>query len=515
MKKTILLLPLVSLGLFACTPGEASSPPASTETTSSQGSGSSSSSAATSSSPSSLDGESSASSSSSSASNAGSSLLDPDTVYDEGDELAQAAVASLARRSHTAHIDFQSYVYRKSADELGIYSGRVYDIAYDYDGGEVAYSEASELSYADIKLEEVIEDSAYTVSSARAYYFKDPEDGTITREALTVDNQVQRVTMADYDENTGMYTPYAFEEMYKNPWDYIRPSDLTPDGEGNLVLSNEKANFLVDCYKGTATNWVKKCTVMVEGGEVRELLFEFDDLVDERYTRTSTASVAYARHGEKTVSHLTPFENENPELAAAFARTANMRNFTYKKSFDETSPYGIGGFTTAYYTEDVAFYNANDFALGPDYAGGNEENYKAVKEGDGLYHVYCYVYSDGDGWHWEPVTISTTATYVIDDFAGLGPRMYEVNPALFRKTGEYTYEAEKAIVPVLGTYFDNQMQGCSSAALETNTTEVKITLSEDGNISRIETGFTVLGVEQRISFELYDIGTTVVPDYAI
>ena len=243
--------------------------------------------------------------------------------YDEGTEAAQRAVASLQRRSHKVHVDFQTYVERDSTMELGIYSGRVYDIAFGYgeDPEDIGYSSSSTLTYCDILMDEegnqnLVESTRYTISNPLATYFR-AEDGTITREALTVQNTVQYATMAEYDENTGIYTPYAFEEMYKNPWDYIRPSDLYEEG-GKLYLSPEKADFLVDCYGGSATNWVAACEVVLSAdGEVESLVFTLPDEVGERYTRRCTAKVTYSAWGEDTVPHLAPLTYNNPELEEA------------------------------------------------------------------------------------------------------------------------------------------------------------------------------------------------------
>ena len=93
--------------------------------------------------------------------------------------------------------------------------------------------------------------------------------------------------------------------------------------------------------------------------------------------------------------------------------------------------------------------------------------------------------------------------------------MYLVSPELFAQDEEdpYTYTA-MAAVSGMGTYFDNQMAGCHSEALTTSTTEVVIHLDPEAatpTIKSIETGFTIQGVEQKLTFTLSDIGTTSIP----
>lgn len=468
---------------------------------------------------------SSTSSSSSSVSSESSSESVSIPTYEEGIELAKKAVASLAHNSHKVHVDFESWIERGSPDELGIYSGRVYDLAYSYfaDGG-IGYSESSVLTHCDIRLneetkeQELLEDTRYSLTNPTANYFRG-DDGTITRESLNERNTVDIVTMADFDDTTGVYTPYAWEDMYKNPWDYIRPSDITLDEEGNLVLANDKANFLVDCYYGTATNWVGKCIVnMNEAGDaVASLSFEIPNQSTDRYVRRCTAEVTYSAIGVESVKHLAPLTNSNPELAAALEKTKTMDNFTYKKAFVESpflEAYGNEPYHyTCYYTPQAAFYDYNDedlSAANDTVAVSVDTHYYANLESDGLYHVYCFGLSGGE-WSWSPVALSSSTLYTIPSFADLAPRWYQVSPALFTKTGEREYTADPSVTPILGTYFDNQMAGCYSEALTTNTTEVVITLDEAGNISTVETGFTVQGLEQKLVFTISDIGTTSIP----
>lgn len=510
-------LPLLLCGLLvaACADPTASS------------SGSSSSEAESETTSSSSSSSDSSSSSSSSSSSEGGSVSLP--TYDEGTEKAQKAVASLQKRSYKAHIDFETWVERNNMDELGIYSGRVYDIAFGYgeDPEDIGYSTTSTLTYCDIRMDEegnqnLIESTRYSIVDPLASYFR-AQDGTITRESLSVQNEVSYTTMAEYDDTTGIFTPYAFEDMYKNPWDYIRPSDLYEEN-GKLYLSKEKADFLVDCYGGTSTNWIGECEVVLNGDdEVESLVFTIPDQVGARCTRKCTAEVTYSAWGENTVPHLAPLTYDNPELAEALLATKDYDNFTYRKSFDEsdyTEQWGTGSyFYDCYYTPTRAFYNYND----EDLAAADDTNVVQIEthymadyeEDDGLFHVYTFVYNDGLGWSWTPVSLSSSAYYTVDGFSGLGPQMYLVSPELFEQSEDdpYTYTAKGAVTG-MGTYFDNQMAGCHSEALATSTTEVIIHLDPEAatpTVKSIETGFTIQGVEQKLTFTLSDIGTTAIP----
>ena len=56
--------------------------------------------------------------------------------------------------------------------------------------------------------------------------------------------------------------------------------------------------------------------------------------------------------------------------------------------------------------------------------------------------------------------------------------------------------------------------GVNSAAMEGGTNKMVITLTADGQIEKIETGFTFMGTEYPINYYLSNIGTTEVPSWS-
>lgn len=436
-----------------------------------------------------------------------------------GTEKAQKALASLSHKTHGAHIEMATDVYRDDPLEVGIHQGKTYDIVHQY-GAVRAYTEKYSYNAYDYKGTDKVESTEWGYSDPKAYYFRDEETGLAIKESITIDNEVNSSYLSDYNDTTGVYLPYAFDSLFRNPWDYIRASDIVEEEDGSLHLQGAKAQFVVTCYGGTSINYVDDIALNLgEDGGIDSLTFDISELREEgRYTRTNEFTVTYDRSlGEQPVAHLQPYSNDNPELAAALGCLDGVDSYTYNKEFLSSWDGERTTWTTGYFIRDEMAYYAQRSTPEDEhpYQGGDDYDYKAVYDpSDKLYYVYQYDYGDL-GWDWHVVTLSSSTLYTIDSFEGLGPDFSSINPALFKKTGDRTYEAEEMVVTSLGAYFDNGMLGAQSGALESSTGRLVITLNEDKTaIQTVLASFSLQGKAYYLRFTLSDINSTTLPSYA-
>ena len=108
--------------------------------------------------------------------------------------------------------------------------------------------------------------------------------------------------------------------------------------------------------------------------------------------------------------------------------------------------------------------------------------------------------------------LSSTAPYIIDTFEEIGPQFNKMNAAIFAKTDTNTYDIESVLLPESGKYFDPNMMGVQSAAVDGSTVQLTITLGDDGNISCIESAFVFNMIQYKLKYYIQDIGTTTIPD---
>lgn len=110
--------------------------------------------------------------------------------------------------------------------------------------------------------------------------------------------------------------------------------------------------------------------------------------------------------------------------------------------------------------------------------------------------------------------LSGSTPYIIDTFEEIGPSFGQMNPAIFAKTDENRYDIEPELLSISGKYFDFGMMGCQSYALDGNTTQLTITLDDNGNIEMIESAFIFNMIQFKLKFYIQDIGTTSIPEWS-
>lgn len=467
--------------------------------------------------------------------------------YEVGTEKAQTALASLHRNNHKAKVHFVTTVYRIDMaypGEVGIQLDMTYDLAYTYTEDVRGFSQAIKRISRDTAY--VLDDDGNIVTDEDGnpthhlvneqesdtpvtVYWRDEESGTALSENVTELNEIETLYMSDYDYNTGFYQPIIFDEEFRNPWDYIRSSDILEYQDGSLHLDLEKGNFLVDCYFGTSVNWIDDIAINVDAnGAISSLVLSIPDIGDDRYTRSNTMEVTYSDHGSlNTVKHVQPYTHDNPALAEALLCLEEVDNFTYTRHIDITNNDNIlpNPDTVGYYTpEYVLFHNVlpeEDLPAGTTneqfYELGDAYDYRILpNEEDGLWYVYEYTYS-GYTWSWGVASLSGTTAYTFPSYEDIRLDFSMVDASVFVQDEDnpLVYVAEDNIVDALGTYFDNPFLGVHSTYLEDSTLYLIITLTDDGKaIKTVETGFSEGTADYALTFTLSDIGTTSIPSWA-
>lgn len=359
-------------------------------------------------------------------------------------------------------------------------------------------------------------------------YFRDEETGCAVTHEISVSNELSTTYMSNYDDSTGIYSPLSYEEVARNPWDYFRSSDLVEDEAGVLHLDLEKADFLVDCYGGSAVNWVSDATITLnEDNEVTALVLTTPDIGEEgRYRRVTSMRIDYSEHGIDQVEDVAPYTNDNPDLEVALSCLDNQTNFKYRRDMvasDSSTGAIQTSATIGYYNELLVYYHhlyenteESDEINQAMYEADDDYDYMVrYDDEEKIYYAYSYEFAGMD-WSWGIVSLSGTQPYTFNSFSEIGPRFGEVSSKVFKKTGDLTYEAERGVLAGVGTYFDNQFAGVHSEALNGGTTKCVLTLNAAKTaIEKVEMAFNFGTWTYSVNFTLSNIGTTTIPSYLV
>lgn len=440
-----------------------------------------------------------------------------------GPQTAQSRLlASVKHVNHRAHVEQTNrttYPRNTSTGAVGLGIDHSLDFAYSYDNGERAYSTSGYSTHFNIDNQtgEIIESSIteYNVQTSRV--FEEEGTGLALIESMNPDNTVTTAYASDYDETTAIYTPLSFANNFSNPWDYIEESDLTLGDDGNFHLSSDKAEFLLESYALSGTNMVTDAIITTdEQDALKEIEFVMPDYETSSYVRKTSVTITYSDFGELTkIEHLTPFENDNPELAEAFKCLDNATSFTYRKQFGDSFSAFEPSDTTGYFTQDAIFFHQradkhpNEF-----YTDGDDYDYLSKKNPrDGKYYGFMY---DLIELGFVPAMLSDTQQLVKDSFIDNGPSFGQLSAALFRKTGDLTYEVEPSITSWIGQYFDNGFDGVHSDILSTSTLSCVVYLTSDKKaIDKVEVGADIGTGKTTITYTLSDINSTEIPEFAL
>lgn len=443
------------------------------------------------------------------------------------DEDIKIAINSLRGVSHKVHIDSMVELLKPNDTfAVDLHDEYTLTLGYYYNDEEKSFSKKTEYLFNDLdKLTgEIIEGRTRRFSDPEKIYFKDNEDGTTYVEKISFENEYSRLIVADYNSNTGGYTPIIFDNEFKNPFDYISYRDVIKNEDNTLSFINEKADFLADCYDVVGLNKIDENYIHLnESGEIASISFVINDLVETNYTRKNALAISFEKDESISLKHLSPYQNNNPELQKALDVLDDKKNYTYSKEmsyeYKNASTGEMESFydlVKGYFTEEMVFFHheTSENDTHP-YIKGDNYDYKLVlNEDNKSYTCYEYVYSYGiNGYDWKKVALSGSAYYIIDDFKGIGPSFYNMNASIFKKIDDKTYEIEEPLLATSGIYFDNGCQGVQSRALDGNTSKCIIKLNESNEIDVIQVGFTYQMVEYNINFYIDDVGTTSIPSW--
>lgn len=471
---------------------------------------------------------SSQSSESSNSSTSSSSSSSDDREYLE-ESVARTALYSLRENSHNVHIESLVNIYQVDSYSIDLRQEISKDLSFSYDEVEEGYiergyRESGYRRYADLEKEthEPIESTEQVYDYPTMQIYEDRESGLAYSEEITLDNEVNYSLMANYDDTTGIYDPVSFANTYRNPFDYISINDFYYGEDRSIHLDTQKAEFIAECYDLTSINFISDAIVSLNSdGYISYISFVTPDLVDEgRYTRTSQVELSFSDFGEQVITHLAPYDNDNPELEEALHILDDVTSYTYTKYFLDEEGNEVNH-TTGYFDLNagmVFFHQVNpNYDLDPNemYTAGDNYDYCVVYQEDGDYAGqwlgYEYV-SSVLGWDWNLIMLSSTAPYVLSTFSDIGPNFDVLNSSLFTHEGD-SYVAPDELVSTLGFYFDNGFIGVQSGAFESGTTTLAITLDSEGDGFTVETGFEIMGEEYFVRFELSDINSTELPSY--
>lgn len=457
-------------------------------------------------------------------------------VQQEISPVIKTALNSLKGKSHKVNIKQTVSVLRPIPEgmtpedpqwnylPLDLYQEYNNTFGYYYQDDGTAFSRKTSSLYADLdKLTgEFIPNSVRQYDNPQEIFWKDNQTGTVYTEKLSIQNELSTYTSAYYDEETGIYLPIVYDSEFKNPFDFITYRDFEFKDDGKtLRLINDKEDFLAECYNSIGMNFIEDTTIKLDSkGRISSIEFVIPDLVSETYTRKNTISLSYEINDDIKINHLKPFENNNPELQNALDVLDNQKNFTYIKelSYDKVDAEGnVTPFkdrVKGYFTEDEIYFHheTSDNDTHP-YINGDDYDYKSIKNDDVTYTCYEYT-PDGYTFDWKIVMLSSSAPYIIDSFAGIGPSFMDINASIFAKTEENTYDIEPELLSTSGKYFDFQMYGVQSAALESTTTQITIKLNNEGNIEYIESAFVFNMTQYHLKYYIQDIGTTEIPEWS-
>ena len=451
-------------------------------------------------------------------------------------EIVKNALASVKESTHKINIKQTVSVLRPAPEgmtpedpewmhlPLDIYQEYNHELVYYYENGEKAFSRQSSRTYADLdKLTgELIPNSVRHYDTPLETFFKNNEDGTAYLEHIDINNNLSKPTSANYDDQTGIYSPIVFDSEFKNPFDFIsyRDIEVTENGK-TLRLINDKADFLAECYDSIGLNFITNNEIVLNNdGKVSSIIFTIDDLKGETWTRTNTLEITYSYSDDLKINHLNEYTNNNPALSDALKVLNDKKNYTYIKELSYSYVDGNGNNVDfadrikAYFTEEeVYFHHETSENDTHPYINGDDYDYKVKLNEDGKYTCYEYT-PDGVSFNWGIVMLSGSTPYIIDTFEEIGPSFGQMNPAIFAKTDENRYDIEPELLSISGKYFDFGMMGCQSYALDGNTTQLTITLDDNGNIEMIESAFIFNMIQFKLKFYIQDIGTTSIPEWS-
>lgn len=436
------------------------------------------------------------------------------------DKVIANALNVLREHSFKANTSYVTTILRKEIYEtyqpLSIRLTENYNLSYSINEN-YAITISGDSKYEDM----LYQNGGYEVTSSRTSYidketyYKDTTNGNAIKEVLNEDNTVSKVIMAEYDETDLTYIPINYDSEFKNPFEYLKPSDFSLNSDGTYSLLGSKAVFLAKSFQRSSLTYVKDAIVTLDSNNlISSIVCNIDNVDATGYTQESTYTCVISDIDNITINHVTPYSNSNPEIESLFNKVKNANNYTYYKEFYKDSEgNGYQDDITAFYTQDTVFFH-HLYSEYKDkiYDGGNDYDYKVVwDDTDKIY--YCYEYhkaSDSTPYDWALCSLSGTTPLTYESFEDIGPTFYNLDSNLFYKNSDGSYSVVDEFKDTVGSYFDNQFIGVHSDVLDGQTSSFKMVLDGDTGFTVYLT-YTASGSEQNLKFKIYDIDSTELP----
>lgn len=232
-------------------------------------------------------------------------------------------------------------------------------------------------------------------------YLKAKDGGTIY-EMLEADN-----TVKEYEYRIN-YNKVLFNEKFGNPFEYLDFSDITIDGDVNLV----KTNFIVELLTGLSVA-PKSAKMTFEGNRAKSIEIE-------TYTRydmieTSAAPIMIESTYDLTIEfsydvaeikHLQPRSNADEHITSALSNKLNY-TLTFKTDLFLAA-------TTIYVTEEAIYVQNDNKSVGP---SDGDTYFKKVGN---AYESYVYKSSVGK---FNIDELSVDVKYILPDLTTINPNI--------------------------------------------------------------------------------------------
>lgn len=370
--------------------------------------------------------------------------------------------------------------------------------------------------YADLdkKTGEVNQNTVREATTPLQVLYKDNETGYALLKSISLENEIVVQVAATQDGTTGEVIPLIYDDNFKNPFDYITLRDLTYVEENNIVeIKNDKIDFILNAFGAVGVNdIIESAHIVLDDNYLpTKIVTNIPDEVASTYTRTNSIEITFTNL-DAQYFEVRPYEHNNPELAEALLKNKDATNFTYNKNYikDGVSVNHITGF----FTEDLIYFHHGYADDGHVYKNGDDYDYIAKRNNeDGAYYVYDCTTNDGENFFWGIVMASETMPLSYKTFYECGPTYHHISASIFKKVGDNKYEIESELIKTAGQYFDYGVWGVDSAAAESNTNKLIITLNDDNTIKLVEMGFITGGQQFDVEYYYENIGTTTIPSW--
>jgi len=436
------------------------------------------------------------------------------------DETIAKAITTLQENSYTVDTNYITEIVRPYDENAGIYQSlgirrnESYNIKYQFD--DLAVSIGGYVTSVNLlpKSDGTYDETYPTTRSQPTYKYFKAEDGSAYKETLNIDNTVTISTMANLDETNGIYTPIMFDNEFRNPFDYLNPSDITKDEQGIYHLATDKALFVANCYQRTSLTKINDAVVSFDNGNFASITYTLPTIEASNYTQNSSYVIAFTDINNTTIKHTTTYTNNNPELIELFAKVKAASSFTYVKDLAGESQEGISNNATlGYYTQDLVYFHRNYNSENPDAVYyGSDYDYVCLKDAkEGIYYTYDYEMPSDSGFTWTKVYLSGSTPLTYSSFYDITPTFFNLDTNLFIKNEDGTYSVVEEFESTIGTYFDNQFDGVHTDLFDGSTTKFKLTITDTG--FKVNTQFLTEGNYQDVNFIMYDLNSTTIPEY--